>query len=1079
MSSLLGAIEVQMLLDLARWNSDITNANRLMDQGLLKMKQGITGALGGLVAGLGVAAFTSWIKGAIDAGDEAFNLSKKMGMAAEDVAGIQLAFKMAGVESGGMQTAMVKLSKGVAEGDEVFKRLGVSVRNSDGSLKSSKQVLYDVADVFEVMPDGINKTALATEVFGKAGADLLPLLDDGSAGLREMADMAERLGLVIDGDTAAAADSFNDTLDLLGATGQGMARQVAAELLPTLNSLAGSLLDNATSGDKLKKGAEVLGSALKILFAGGAIGVEVFNTLGKVIGGVGGAVIAVAQGEFSEAKRILEESGRDIGRGWGETAKTITDAWDGTGAATVEKAGAMTKALGGTTVATKAQADAAKKAAEEQAKLVKAGQQDYLNGINAQYGAMQLQISLGRDLTEGEKELVKLNEQLASGKLALTEAERRSVEMKLREIDAVKEAKRQADEYARTVAAVSAHTTKWADEQAKNTETLRAGNVALLEENDKLRLGEAAWNARQRAVLLSQAADLEWQAASQGGNWQLEEQARLLRERAKLLADGTALKEAKAVTDEWAKTTESIKNGLTDALMRGFESGKGFAENFADVLKNAFKTLVLKPMVDAMVGQMSGGLQGLMGTIGSWAGSGTASGSTGGSAAASGAGASSSLGWLGWILAGVQQSRSDYAKGWNREGLDQGWNQNINWAINPVYATMIKPLEKLGLISSKTADILGGDTAMARLFGRKPAEATARGVTGAFGAGGFVGQAFVDWKADGGTFRSDKSGTNFSAINAGLGALLGDQAQQLLDQATVYGRALGLPVSQLAGITAQARIELGDDAEANLKAIQKALGLYGDELAKQFEQQLAAAALPGEAAADTLTRLGEAIVGVNTTFEALGLHLVRTSVAGGEAAAELVRLTGGMDQFLAKTQTYLGAYFSQEEQLGLGAKNVLRTLADAGIDFSGANERADLRTLLEQLDPNTLGGREQMAALLNVAGDFARVADYLQEQGLTLGGLAALAPAVGVLVDDPATRGASAAEQSAALLQTSNDRLASIAQSTADTNAQLQAMLALQAAAHQALLAQLQAMQQAQEDAARMADLVPREDTGG
>ncbi|MCU9931103.1 hypothetical protein OFL77_27615, partial [Escherichia coli] len=81
-------------------------------------------------------------------------------------------------------------------------------------------------------------------------------------------------------------------------------------------------------------------------------------------------------------------------------------------------------------------------------------------------------------------------------------------------------------------------------------------------------------------------------------------------------------------------------------------------------------------------------------------------------------------------------------------------------------------------------------------------------------------------------------------------------------------------------------------------------------------------AQPGENAAETLSRLGGAISAVNATFETLGLHLVQTSVAGGQAASELVKLTGGMDAFLAKTQAYLSGYFTEAEQMGLGAGNV-------------------------------------------------------------------------------------------------------------------------------------------------------------
>jgi hypothetical protein len=1083
--SVLGAIEVQMLMDLARWQQDITNSGRMLDTGLQKMKSNISGALGGLLAGVSVAAFGGWIKGAIDAGDATKEFSQKTGVAAKDVAGLQLAFRQGGVDGDALTSSMGKLSKQMAEGNQAFKTLGISTRNTDGSLRGVMDVLYDTADAFAGVEDGAAKSALAQEIFGKSGAALIPTLNEGSEGLREMAAMADKLGLTISDETAEAADKFNDTLDLLGQSSQGMARQVAAELLPTLNGMAGALLKNMTAGDGMRKVSEGLAAAMKILFTVGALGVEIFSTAGKTIAGVAAALVAVTRGEFGQAKQILEESGRDIAKGWGNTAQTVEDAWTGAGAKSVEQMAGMTAGLKKLTPATKEQEAASKKAADELAKLTKAGK-DYLDGINAQYGAMQQQISLGRELTDGEKELVKLEEKLAQGKLVLTAAERQSVEMKLREIDASKEQKRQSDEHLKTLAAVAAHSSKWNDEQAKITDGMRGANVQLIEQNDRLRLGEKAWEARERAVLLNQATDLEWQAANQGGNFQLEEQARLLRERAQLLGDGTALKEAKATADEWKRTTDSIRSGLADALMRGFESGQGFATSFADFLKNTFKTLVLKPMVDAMVADISGGLGSAMGGIGNFLG--TPGASTGSDAAdmkannggvGAGAGAASSLSWVGLVVAALKQGSSEYDAGWTAEvgarakdnilGKDAIGQSFSKFSVDSVLTKFGKSLG----MSDKWASILSGATAVAQLIGRKPAEATAQGITGSFGGGNFVGNQFVDWKAQGGWFRSDKTGTNLSGVDEALGATLGSGSRAMYEQTKAYAEALALPVQALANVTSVARIELGDDAAKNAQAIQDALTTYGAALSKDYASALDAVSQPGEEAQDTLSRLGEALLSVNTTFEALGLHLVRTSVAGGAAAAELVQLSGGLDAFLAKTQTYLGAYFSQSEQLGLGAGGVLKTLQDAGIDFSGANDRADLRALLESLDPNKAGGREQIAALLNVAGDFAKLTDYLAENNLTLGQLAAQAPALGLLVDDPATRSATAGEQSAALLQTSNDRLNDIAGATQNSAAQLQALVALQAAANQALLAQLQSLQQATEDAARLADLAP------
>ena len=65
---------------------------------------------------------------------------------------------------------------------------------------------------------------------------------------------------------------------------------------------------------------------------------------------------------------------------------------------------------------------------------------------------------------------------------------------------------------------------------------------------------------------------------------------------------------AKATQNYNARTSEEINRSLTDALMRGFENGKGFAENFRDTVKNMFNTLVLRPIISAIMTPVSMGI---------------------------------------------------------------------------------------------------------------------------------------------------------------------------------------------------------------------------------------------------------------------------------------------------------------------------------------------------------------------------------------------------------------------------------------------------------------------------------------
>lgn len=73
---------------------------------------------------------------------------------------------------------------------------------------------------------------------------------------------------------------------------------------------------------------------------------------------------------------------------------------------------------------------------------------------------------------------------------------------------------------------------------------------------------------------------------------------------------------AEVINEEFQRVSLQIENSLTDALMRGFESGKDFAKNFRDTLVNMFKTLVLRPIISAVMNPIAGGIAGSLGFSG-------------------------------------------------------------------------------------------------------------------------------------------------------------------------------------------------------------------------------------------------------------------------------------------------------------------------------------------------------------------------------------------------------------------------------------------------------------------------------
>src|SRR5690606_13169488 len=98
------------------------------------------------------------------------------------------------------------------------------------------EVMRDVADRFARMEDGANKTAIAQELFGKTGADMIVMLNGGAAGFDEAAARARDFGIVVGEDVIDAAAQFNDSMDDMQRIAKGAFNELAAAALPVLNT---------------------------------------------------------------------------------------------------------------------------------------------------------------------------------------------------------------------------------------------------------------------------------------------------------------------------------------------------------------------------------------------------------------------------------------------------------------------------------------------------------------------------------------------------------------------------------------------------------------------------------------------------------------------------------------------------------------------------------------------------------------------------------------------------------------------------------------------------------------------------
>src|SRR5262245_1467420 len=195
--------------------------------------------------------------------------AQKVGIAVEEFSSLNFAAKLADVSTESLATGLGKLSKNMAEaalggGDakKTFDALGISVTDANGKLKPVNEVLAELADKFQKAPDGVNKTAAAMILLGKSGKELIPLLNDGSHGLKEMDEIAEKLGLKLSKDTVAAVQKFNDNLKILSSLSEGFANLVIAQIVPALVGLSDQFVKTAIDSTLMRDNAKRVGDAI-------------------------------------------------------------------------------------------------------------------------------------------------------------------------------------------------------------------------------------------------------------------------------------------------------------------------------------------------------------------------------------------------------------------------------------------------------------------------------------------------------------------------------------------------------------------------------------------------------------------------------------------------------------------------------------------------------------------------------------------------------------------------------------------------------------------------------------------------
>jgi hypothetical protein len=296
-------LAVKLQADTAQFDRGMNKSSRSVNK-LGKSAGGISPAMIGIgaavaVAAAGLLALTKAIRSvneAFERMDKAAKQAKSIGIGAQELQGFQHAASLAGVEGDQMTKALQKMQKGVGEAAMglgqarvAFEELGIS--QVELSQMSPDEQFLKISGAIAKIEDPAKRAAMATQIFGKAGADLLPLINQGSEAIAaQVAEMERLQGPMSDIDFTNIEDA-NDAATRFGLTVEGVWNQLAAAIAPAKEIVfdtlteAGSSLANFISENKEEITAFFVGIAEKIKVAIEAVSrlVKTFWNIGKSI----------------------------------------------------------------------------------------------------------------------------------------------------------------------------------------------------------------------------------------------------------------------------------------------------------------------------------------------------------------------------------------------------------------------------------------------------------------------------------------------------------------------------------------------------------------------------------------------------------------------------------------------------------------------------------------------------------------------------------------------------------------------------------------------------------------------------
>lgn len=330
-STLIGALRVTLGLDSAAFEKGADRAVKKMDAvsragfATGRALRGLVGLAGTAAVALGAVFSARSIRDALEYAASIKEVATQLGVTTTELQVYRFAATQVGITQEELEKGLARLTltigkaaTGAESATKFFDGLGVSFKDAEGNIRPTGDVLLDVADKLAAIPDPAQRAAAVFGLFGRAGQRLIPLLEQGSEGLRQFAKEAEEAGLVLtEGDIAEAdrtADKIEALTTQLKVNFSRTVAQNADAIYDLANALAAVVKTLVQVAGWFARNPKIAG-----LLFGGAVGLRFGGLPGALAGGAAGFLLTPegqrSSEEIQQQIRELQEKGPVVAGG--------------------------------------------------------------------------------------------------------------------------------------------------------------------------------------------------------------------------------------------------------------------------------------------------------------------------------------------------------------------------------------------------------------------------------------------------------------------------------------------------------------------------------------------------------------------------------------------------------------------------------------------------------------------------------------------------------------------------------------------------------------------------------------------